>query len=92
MVKKITKNEALTNFKKARSLLEKIMQMMENDEYCIDIMTQNLAVLGMLKSAHQTLMENHLHHCFSSAVSSKQEKRKLEMVEEILKVTKLASK
>ena len=51
-----------------------------------------LLVTGMLRSAHQTLMENHLHHCFSKALESKQNKRKLEMIEEILKVTKLSNK
>ncbi|MFH1000960.1 MAG: metal-sensing transcriptional repressor [Bacteroidota bacterium] len=89
---KIKKTDSLTNFKKSKSLLEKIIKMVEDDEYCIDIMQQNLAVIGMLKSAHQILMENHLHHCFSKALESKQSKRKFEMIEEILKVTKLLNK
>lgn len=86
------KNTALTNFKKVRSLMDKIIDMTEKDQYCIDIMQQNLAAIGLLKSAHQTLMENHLNHCFTKAINSNQEKRKQEMVEEILKVTKLATK
>jgi len=85
-------NKSLINFKKSKSLLEKIIKMVEEKEYCIDIMQQNLAVIGMLKSAHQILMENHLHSCFTKAMESKQDKRKLEMIEEILKVTKLANK
>jgi len=89
---KIKKTDSLTNFKKSKSLLEKIIKMVEDDEYCIDIMQQNLAVIGMLKSAHQILMENHLHRCFSKALESKQSKRKFEMIEEILKVTKLLNK
>jgi CsoR family transcriptional regulator, copper-sensing transcriptional repressor len=88
----VSKNDALINFKKSKSLLEKIMKMVQDNEYCIDIMQQNLAVIGMLKSAHQILMENHLHTCFTKAMESKQDKRKLEMIEEILKVTKLANK
>ena len=88
----IKKSDSLTNFKKSKSLLEKIIMMVEDDEYCIDIMQQNLAVIGMLKSAHQILMENHLHHCFLKALESKQNKRKLEMIDEILKVTKLLNK
>jgi DNA-binding FrmR family transcriptional regulator len=87
-----SKNNSLINFKKSKSLLEKIIKMVEEKEYCIDIMQQNLAVVGMLKSAHQILMENHLHSCFTKAMESKQDKRKLEMIEEILKVTKLANK
>ncbi len=80
------------NFKKVRSLMDKIIKMKERDEYCIDIMQQNLAAIGLLKSAHQSLMEDHLHHCFLKAIDSKNEKKKLEMIEEILKVTKLANK
>lgn len=83
------KEKTLINFKKAQSLLAKIIKMVENNEYCIDIMQQNLAVIGLLKSAHQMLMENHLNTCFRSAMGVKNEKKKQEMIEEILKVTKL---
>ena len=86
------KQKALLNFKKAQSLLLKIIKMVEDDKYCIDIMQQNLAVIGMLKSAHQTLMENHLNSCFRKAIDSRDEKKKKEMIEEILKVTKLVNK
>jgi DNA-binding FrmR family transcriptional regulator len=41
----------LLNFKKAQSFLAKMIKMVEEDHYCIDIMQQNLAVIGMLKSA-----------------------------------------
>jgi DNA-binding FrmR family transcriptional regulator len=88
----VSKNDSLVNFKKSKGLLEKIIKMVQDNEYCIDIMQQNLAVIGMLKSAHQILMENHLHSCFTKAMESKQDKRKLEMIDEILKVTKLANK
>jgi len=86
------KQQTLINFKKAQSLLGKIIKMVEANEYCIDIMQQNLAVIGLLKSAHQMLMENHLNTCFKTAMATKNEKRQKEMVEEILKVTKLFNK
>jgi CsoR family transcriptional regulator, copper-sensing transcriptional repressor len=81
-----------TNFKKAQSHLGKIIKMVKNGEYCIDIMQQNLAVIGLLKSAHQMLMENHLKTCFSEAIKSGNEKKKAEMTAEILRVTKLLNK
>lgn len=86
------KEKSLINFKKAQSSIAKIAKMVEDDKYCIDIMQQNLAVIGLLKSAHQMLMENHLNTCFKKAMSIKNEKRKDEMIEEILKVTKLFNK
>jgi DNA-binding FrmR family transcriptional regulator len=86
------KEKTLINFKKAQSSISKIIKMIENDEYCINIMQQNLAVLGLLKSAHQMLMENHLNTCFKKAMATRNEKRKQEMINEILKVTKLFNK
>ena len=86
------KEKALISFKKANSLLGRIIEMTENGEYCVNIMQQNMAVIGLLKSAHMSLMENHLNTCFLQAMESKGNKAKQQMVEEILKVTKLANK
>jgi len=85
----ILKEKTLINFKKTQSLLAKIIVMLEGDEYCIDIMQQNLAAIGLLRSAHQMLMEGHLSTCFKKAMETKNEKRKQEMITEILRVTKL---
>lgn len=84
--------QTLTNFKKAKSHVEKIIKMIENGDYCIDIMQQNLAVIGLLKSAHQMLMEGHLNTCFKNAMKANNEKRKQAMIQEILKVSKIAYK
>lgn len=86
------KRKALIGLKKANSLLSKIIVMTEEGKYCMDIMQQNLAVIGLLRSAHESLMENHLNSCFKTAVVSKNEKRKKQMTEEILKVTNLFNK
>jgi len=89
---KNNKQKTLINFKKSHSLIQKIIRMIEEDKYCIDIMQQNLAVLGLLKSAHQMLMENHLNTCFKKAMATKNERKKQEMVRQILRVTKLFNK
>lgn len=86
------KEKTLINFKKAQSLVSKIIQMIQANDYCIDIMQQNLAAIGLLKSAHRMLMEGHLDTCFKSAMSTKNTRRKRRMVEEILTVTKLSNK
>jgi len=86
------KEKALINFKKAHSLLAKIIDMTEKNVYCMEIMQQNLAVTGLLRSAHEMLMENHLNTCFKTAMASANERKKKQMTEEILKVTKLFNK
>lgn len=86
------KQKALINFKKTHGLLAKMVDMTEKNEYCINIMQQNLAAIGLLRSAHEMLMENHLNSCFKTAMATKNEKKKKQMTKEILKVTKLFNK
>ncbi len=84
--------KSIISLKKARSLLDKIIKMTEEKEYCIDIMQQNMAAIGLLKSAHQMQMENHLNTCFKNAMAAKNEKLKQQMIDEILKVCSLSNK
>jgi DNA-binding FrmR family transcriptional regulator len=88
----VKKQKTIIGFKKAKSSLEKIIAMVESDQYCIDIMQQNLAVIGLLRSAHQQLMEGHLDTCFRSAVGASDNRKKQQMTDEILRVSKLFNK
>jgi len=88
----IQKEKTIIGFRKARSLLSKIISMVESDQYCIDILQQNLAVIGLLKSAHQLLLEGHLNSCFKSAMETNSVAKKQKMVAEILAVMKMANR
>ena len=88
----IHREKALISFKKAHSLLGKMVKMVEEGKYCIDVMQQNLAAIGLLRSAHEMMMENHLNSCFKSAMATKNGKKKQAMTQEILRVTKLFNK
>ena len=79
--------QILIGLKKARTHLAKVILMVEGGEYCVSIMQQNLAVIGLLRSAHEALMSNHLQTCFKSAMETKNSKKKEQMIDEILKVT-----
>ena len=82
--------EILIALKKGRTHLENVIRMVEEKEYCIDILQQNLAVIGLLKSANSRLMERHLHSCFANVMKGTNEKRKQEMIEEILRINKMS--
>ena len=86
------KEKTKLSFKKAQGHIAKVIKMIDGDEYCIDIMQQNLAVIGLLKSAHQALLTQHLNHCFTEAITTNNKSKKQKMTEEILQVTKLANK
>lgn len=82
--------KALISLKKANSLLKKIQQMLENNKYCIDIIQQNLAVIGLIKSANLQILKGHLNSCVSNTIKKKDTKKLDEMMKELLKVIKIA--
>ena len=88
----VNRDKTVINFKKAQTHLARIQKMLGDDVYCIDIMQQNLAVIGLLKSAHQMLMEDHLRACFESAMKSNDDQTKSKMTEEILTAMKLLNR
>jgi DNA-binding FrmR family transcriptional regulator len=46
-----------------------ISKMIEDDKYCIDVLTQISAVNSALQSVALGLLEEHLSHCVSHAVA-----------------------
>jgi len=88
----IHRHTAEINFKKARTSIDTIIAMLEEHRYCVDIMQQNLAVIGLLRSAHEQLMTNHLETCFASAMASQSDTKKKRMTDEIKTLMKMYNK
>lgn len=83
-------NKTLIWLKKAKSSLDKVIKMIEDEKYCIDIIQQNLAIIWLLKSANVSLLESHLSCCFVDAAKANDKERLDEMIEEITKIVKIA--
>ncbi len=45
-----------------------LQRMVEQDEYCIDVLTQVSAVTGALQAVALGLLEDHLSHCVTQAI------------------------
>ncbi len=83
------KISAIKQLKRVEGQVRGLQKMIEDDKYCIDIITQTSAVKNSLSSVEDLLMENHLCHCVSHQMSTGQiEKAK----SEVLKVYKLKRK
>lgn len=80
---KNSKENALHRLKIARGHLDKVMKMVEEDSYCIDVLTQTKAVRSALEKIDEVLLEEHLSHC---VVEHIQEGRSQQAVDEIMKV------
>lgn len=62
-------HERITHrLKIARGHIDKIIKMMEDDAYCIDVMHQIQAVESGLKGTGNLLLENHLKSCVADAI------------------------
>ncbi|OGI25797.1 MAG: hypothetical protein A3J76_01075 [Candidatus Moranbacteria bacterium RBG_13_45_13] len=85
-----TDREILTALKKAHSHLANVIKMTEGKKYCIDILQQNLAVVGLLKSANNKLLKRHLASCFANAMGGTNAGKKKKMIDEILAINRLA--
>lgn len=55
-----SKVKALKRLNIIKGQLEGLNRMIENDEYCIDLLNQSLAIQNSLKSLDTVLLERHL--------------------------------
>lgn len=87
-----TKKQTLIALKKAQTNINTIHRMIEEDKYCIDILQQILAVNGLLKSASNKILEEHLNTCFTDGMLTKNEETKKRLIKEVMDVIVLGNK
>lgn len=84
-----TKSKVIRRLKLLEGQVRGLQKMVENDIYCIDIITQTSAVKQGLSGVEDLLLENHLGHCVFDQFKSNQVDK---ATEEIIKVYKLKRK
>ena len=63
-----------------------VQRMIEDREYCIDILNQIHAVKGALASVEEKILQKHFQHCLTTAIMGSSEKEKQQKLDEILKL------
>ncbi len=66
---KDTQERIIHRLKIAKGQLQGVMEMIENDTYCIDVLHQMQAAEKALKESGNLLLENHLKSCVVDAMS-----------------------
>lgn len=61
------KSDLLLRLRKAEGQVRGIHRMIEEDTYCIDVLTQVSAVTKALQNVALALLEDHLSHCVAEA-------------------------
>ena len=65
--------------------LKKVIEMVESDKYCIDIIHQSQAIQKALKETDNLILENHLQTCAANAI---RKGKAAEAVAEIMQIIK----
>ena len=81
---KTEKERIIHRLKIARGHFTKLIDMVENDSYCIDLITQSLAIRKAMESVENILLKNHLRTCFKKAMTEGNEETQEEMINEII--------
>lgn len=66
--------------------------MVEEDRYCIDIVTQISAVRAALRRAEEEILRDHVGHCVEHAIASGDKKDQRKKIAEIIEVLGRSSK
>ena len=65
----MNKDELLRRLRRVEGQVRGIAQMVEEDRYCIDVLTQISAATKALQSVAVGMFDDHLRHCVAEAVS-----------------------
>ena len=65
-----TKDQLLTRLRRIEGQIGGIERMVEDDRYCIDVLTQIAAVNTALESLAFKILDDHVNHCVAGALAS----------------------
>ncbi len=67
----------------ARGHLDKVIKMVDDGVYCIDVIHQSMAVQSALKEIDKLILRNHMESCVSDSIKKGQDK---EVISEVMKI------
>ena len=73
----------ISKLKRIEGQVRGIIKMVEDERYCIDILTQLKAVKSALATVERNIIDDHLSHCVHSAIASKDKSRTNQVMKEI---------
>jgi DNA-binding FrmR family transcriptional regulator len=86
------KEDVLRRLNRIEGQIKGLKRLVEEDTYCVDVMTQISSIHEALRGAGKILMRNHLQHCVTDALrdgdDARAEKTYQEMMDLIYKFAK----
>lgn len=78
------KRDLLNRLKSIEGHLRGIQRMVEEDEYCIDILNQTVAVRKALEKVDVMILESHLESCVTTAIRGNDAAERERVLRELL--------
>jgi DNA-binding FrmR family transcriptional regulator len=85
MDEKIKKSK-LARLRRIEGQVRGVARMIEEDRYCIDVLTQIRAVRAALDKVEQETLSDHLQHCVAHAFHAGSERDRQTKIEELIEV------
>lgn len=79
-------HKVLKNLNRVEGQIRGISTMVQEDRYCIDIVTQIAAARAALSRIESDLLRQHLEHCVHKAMNSKNPSEQEKVIEELVGV------
>jgi DNA-binding FrmR family transcriptional regulator len=87
-----SKQQLLNRLKSVEGHVRGIQRMVAEDEYCVDIIKQALAVQRALEKFNGIILERHLQGCVTTAIRSEDAGERERVIHELLQVFETSSK
>jgi len=86
MLNEETRAKALTRLRRIEGQVQGIQRMVEEEQYCVDILLQLSAVEGALLQVQKLLLGRHIESCVADAMRSGSARERQRKIEELLEV------
>ena len=80
------KKSQLARLSRIEGQVRGVARMVEEDRYCIDIVTQIAAARAALRRAEEEILSDHVAHCVEHAIASGDKREQRRKVNELIEV------
>ena len=83
-MREVTKKSVTARLKRIEGQIGGLQRMVEEDRYCVDVLTQVSAVVAALRKVEEEILRDHVSHCVAAAFVSGDAMDQRQKVEELV--------
>jgi DNA-binding FrmR family transcriptional regulator len=86
------KQAIINRLKSIEGHVRGVQRMVDEDDYCVDIINQNLAVQRALEKVNSLILERHLQTCVTTAIRGDNQAERERVITEIMNVFEMTGR